>query len=72
VRYDAEKNELHVPPQLVAHLEQYMAFENGMGEVLANYINLDVLVAVNYNKPVLVVDPQDMSLNDLSRRPAKP
>lgn len=72
VRYDAEKNELHVPPQLVAHLEQYMAFENGMGEVLANFINLDVLVAVNYNKPVLVVDPQDMSLNDLSRRPAKP
>ena len=72
VYYDAGPNELHVPPQLLAHVELYFAFENGMGEVLADYINLDELVAINYNKPTLVVDPQDMSLNDVSRRPAKP
>jgi hypothetical protein len=72
VRYEPETNALHVPPQLLAHVQLYFAFTKGMGEVLADYVPLDALVAINYNKPVLVVDSQDLTLNDVSRRPAKP
>lgn len=72
VSYDAKTNELHVPPEMLAHIDLYEAFEKGMGEALADFVNLDVLVAMSYNKPTLVVDPEDMTLNDVTKRPSKP
>ncbi len=75
LHYDQKDNTLHLPPPFRDHMELFDAQPRGLVGVLAVYMPLNDVIAVNSMQPKRVFDPADWSLNDakpLSEMKSKP
>jgi hypothetical protein len=71
ITYDEKSEEVHIPPEMNAYLDFYRAFPRGIGEVVSQYVSLQELVVINQRDVKFVVDPNDMTLNDVSAEASK-
>jgi hypothetical protein len=69
LRYDAEKNLLHVPAPISRHMDLFEAMPKGLVGHLSGYLPLGDIVAISKHKPKHVRDDIDWSLNDSRARP---
>jgi hypothetical protein len=72
LRYDPAANEMHCPPEVDRYMDNYRALPQGISSVLANFLSLSEIIALNTKNPKFVVDPVDWALNEIPPHRANP